>query len=86
MKIVALVMGRDGNANVVNIMPAWVCDVSQTDERTQCAAERSAGQDLRRPAWYRPQPQARFRAACVIVDNAGGVPFLGGSAPRCVRF
>ena len=32
IKIVAPVMGADGNATVVTIKPAWVFDVSQTDE------------------------------------------------------
>ena len=36
--IVAPVMGGDGNAKVVTIKPAWVFDVTQTDERTQRAA------------------------------------------------
>ena len=31
-------MGGDGNAKVVNIKPAWVFDVTQTDERTARAA------------------------------------------------
>jgi hypothetical protein len=35
IKIVAPVMGGDGNIKVVDIKPAWVFDVSQTDERTQ---------------------------------------------------
>jgi hypothetical protein len=34
IKIVAPVMGGDGNPMVVNIKPAYVFDVSQTDERT----------------------------------------------------
>ena len=29
------VMGGDGTPKVVNIEPAWMFDVSQTDERTQ---------------------------------------------------
>jgi hypothetical protein len=36
--IVAPVMGGDGNAKVVNIKPAWVFDVTQTDALTQRAA------------------------------------------------
>ena len=36
--IVAPVMGGDGNAKVVNIKPAWVFDVTQTQERTPRAA------------------------------------------------
>ena len=36
--IVAPVMGGDGTAKVVTIKPAWVFDVTQTDERTPRAA------------------------------------------------
>ena len=32
------VMGGEGNAKVVTIRPAWVFDVSQTDELAQGAA------------------------------------------------
>ena len=38
IKIVAPVMGGEGNAKVVNIKPAWVFDVTRTDERTHHAA------------------------------------------------
>jgi hypothetical protein len=36
--IVAPVMGGDGNSKVVSIKPAWVFDVTQTDERTERGA------------------------------------------------
>ena len=36
--IVAPVMGGECNARVVSIKPAWVFDVTQTDERTPRAA------------------------------------------------
>ena len=38
IKIVAPVMGGDGNAKVVTIKPAYVFDVTQTDEHTQRVA------------------------------------------------
>ena len=38
IKIAAPVMGGEGNAKVVNIKPAYVFDVTQTDKRTQSAA------------------------------------------------
>ena len=38
IKIVAPVMGGEDGGKVVNIKPAYVFDVSQTDERTARAA------------------------------------------------
>jgi len=45
IKIVAPVMGGDDGGKVVNIKPAYVFDVSQTDELTQRAAAYTVLQD-----------------------------------------
>ena len=38
IRIVAPVMGGDDGGKIVNIKPAWVFDVTQTQERTARAA------------------------------------------------
>ena len=52
IKIVDPVLGDDGNAKVVNIKPAWVFDVTQTDERLKrlAALRLRAGREHSRPA------------------------------------
>jgi len=55
-KIVAPVMGGEGNSKVVTLKPAYVFDVTQTDERTARAASRSAGRPARR-AGHLGQPR-----------------------------
>jgi hypothetical protein len=41
-------MGGEGNGTVVTLKPAYVFDVTQTEEHTPRAASRSAGRPARR--------------------------------------
>ena len=66
IKIVAPVMGGDGNAKVVNITPAWVFDVGQTDERRRRRIAPACGSML---ISTRSGPEHHARGRCFHIDN-----------------